>query len=36
MNSGRKRVVEDLGPNCKLLTGAICHFASWIEAMKVL
>lgn len=36
MNSGRKRVVEDLGPDCKLLTGAICHFASRIEAMKVL
>lgn len=29
-------VVEDLGPDCKLLTGVICHFASRIGAMKVL
>lgn len=36
MNSGRKGVVEDLGPGCKLLTGVICHFASRIGAMKVL
>lgn len=36
MNSGRKGVVEDLGPDCKPLTGAICHFASRIGAMKVL
>lgn len=36
INSCRKGVVEDLGPDCKLLTGVICHFASWIGAMKVL
>lgn len=36
INSRRKGVVEDLGPDCKLLTGVICHFASRIGAMKVL